>query len=182
MRVSGGLVLVNIITITRLLAGILTAASFYTTTWKKFLAWGVAYIFLSDLLDGRLARGLRVTTRLGALLDYGVDRFNFYLFISVLATAGASPLAFTPFLLRDLLYVAAQAYARLPKITGTKAASFLGTSACYIYLLVATYYTPAYDIFDQIVFFALFISLLNLLLRLFRVREQLLASIIADLS
>lgn len=180
LRQSTTVALVNSLTLSRVPAGILAALSFSTEGLKPYLAVFVGFLFASDLLDGALARRCGVATRAGGILDYVVDRFNFYLMICMLIRAGVSTFLFIPFFLRDLLYISVQVYITLPGLRGTKAASFIGTFSVYAYILVINYWGLRGGLLDNALFLALSSSLLNLMLRIFRLRHRILIELKSD--
>lgn len=185
MRPFGGLdpvvVLVNALTLSRLPVGILASIVYSTGVMKEYLAIMIGYLLVADLLDGALARRYGVTTRVGGILDYVIDRFNIYLMICLLIRSGISPFLFIPFLLRDLVYVCVQVYITMPSIRGTKAASFVGTASVYMYLLAINYWDLRTPALDTILVLTLGCSLINLAVRVFRLRQRLLAELKADL-
>jgi phosphatidylglycerophosphate synthase len=176
------LLIVNFLTIARLPVGVLAAASFETAPLDRYLAVFLGFMFASDILDGALARRMDVVTRAGGILDYGIDRFNFYLVISVLIRAGISPFMFLPFFARDLIYVWVQVYIDLPGIRGTKAVSFAGTAAVSLYLMTINYYHLRTMFLDAVLIIALTGSLLNLGVRVYRLRHRLAAELRSDFS
>lgn len=174
------ILLVNLLTVSRLFAGIGSVALYYSPILHAYLPIAFSYILASDLLDGFLARQLHSTTRLGGLLDYVIDRFNYYLIIAVLIHEGISPLIFLPWFLRDLLYITVQAYTTIPRIRGTKALSFAGTIATYIYVLYLNQGgSPALNL-TLILLTTLFTSLVNMVVRVVRLREELVRSFAED--
>ena len=78
----------NALTLSRLPVGTLAAVAFSATYCRLLLASLIAYLFVTDLLDGTLARKWSVTTQAGAILDYVVDRFNYYLVMFLLIHSG----------------------------------------------------------------------------------------------
>jgi CDP-diacylglycerol--glycerol-3-phosphate 3-phosphatidyltransferase len=180
-RRKWALVIANGLTLSRLVAGIFSVILFYSESFSFYLVLLFLYILISDLLDGFLARRLAVSTRAGGIFDYVVDRFNFYLIISILVSKNVPLLVFLPFFFRDLLYVFIQAYITIPSIRGTKAASFGGTIAGYSYVLVLNYWKIHDPILDTLLFLAFIVSLANLLLRIFRLRGRLLEELREDL-
>lgn len=176
------ILVVNLLTMLRVPVGIFAAASFSSAYLAQFLAVFIGFLLLGDILDGALARRLNVTTRAGGILDYVVDRFNFYLVICVLIHAGVSPFLFLPFLLRDLIYISVQVYLDMPGIRGTKAASLLGTVTVYLYLLILNYWQLRTSFLDAILLITLSLSLFNLGLRVFRLRHRLLLELKLDLA
>src|SRR4051794_9872055 len=162
---KAALALVNGLTLSRLIAGIVSVLIFYSQAFKPYLALSFLYILISDLSDGFLARRLAVATRAGSIFDYVVDRFNFYLAIGVLIGEGVSVLVFLPFLLRDLIYVFVQTYVSISSIRGTKAASFGGTLSTYAYVLIINYLGKRNWLLDLLLTVMFVISLANLSLR-----------------
>ena len=173
--------LVNGLTLSRLFAGVLSAVAFFSELLKPFLSLSLLYILVSDLLDGMLARRLAVTTRAGGVFDYVVDRFNYYLMVSILIHEGVPPLLLLPYFVRDLLYVSVQVYMTIPSVRGTKAASFSGTAAAYAYVLTLNYWKMRNPVLDAFLFLALTSSLANLLLRIYRLRGKLVEALKEDL-
>ena len=178
---SWALTLVNGLTLSRLATGTLSAIAFYSESFKRYLLFLFCYMLLSDLLDGALARRLGVSTHIGGIFDYAVDRFNFYLIIGILIHERISPLLFLPFFLRDLLYISVQAYITIPSVRGTKAVSFVSTAAAYLYVLILNYGHRGNVILDSILFFAFILSLVNMTVRISRLRHRLLAKLKEDL-
>lgn len=174
--------IVNVITFTRLIAGILVAILFYTSVNAWPLLFAILYIFISDLLDGYLARKLKAQTSAGAIFDYTTDRFNFYILVGICIEGGASILLFIPFFIRDLLYIFVQVYIQLERINGTKSMSFLGTASVYIYVLYIALFDTTNSLIDYLIIFFLCISLFNLLLRIYRMRDRLMNKFLDDLK
>lgn len=176
------LVVVNTLTLLRLPLGILLAISYSSQPLKWCVALLIAILVISDNLDGLLARKFNVATRIGAILDYTIDRFNFYIVITLLIHSGISVLVFVPFFLRDLVYIAAQVYVSLPRIRGTKAASVAGGVGAYLYILLVNYWNIRTFGLDMIVFALNCLALANLGLRVFRLRTELVTALAADLN
>ncbi len=179
---KASLLLVNSITLSRIPIGILMAVAYSEASFNLYVAPAIAYLFFADLLDGTLARGLAVVTRAGGVLDYVVDRFNYYLAICLLVRSGISPFLFVPFFLRDLVYVSVQVYVSLPSVRGTKAVSFAGTAAVYGYLLILAEGGQRRLLYDSLMVVLLMLSLANLTTRVYRLRSQLLAALREDLG
>jgi cardiolipin synthase (CMP-forming) len=177
-----GIVLVNVLTISRLLVGILGVAFFYSSVFRSWLGLVLIYILVSDLLDGFLARRFGLQTDLGGLLDYVIDRCNFYMYIGILIHEGLPPLIFLPWFLRDLLYVGVQAYVALPRIRGTKALSFVGTITTYLYVFFLSTGSSPSDLFTAVLFCALLASLINMSIRIIRVRVTLVKRLRQDIQ
>lgn len=171
-RMHWPLTLVSCLTISRMAAGILSAIAAFSQ--PGLLPPLLLYILVSDVLDGALARRLNVATRLGGILDYSVDRFNFYLVISILVHKGVSPFLFIPYFLRDFLALSVQAYVALPTIRGTKAASVVSTIGTYTYLLLISHFGFSGFIWDGALLTAFIGSLANMALRVYRLRDKLL--------
>jgi phosphatidylglycerophosphate synthase len=178
---SSRLAFVNVLTLSRLPAGILIGVVFSAQHKRSFLLILIIYLLLTDLSDGALARRWSVATLAGAILDYVVDRFNYYLAIFLLIHSGVSPFLLIPFLLRDLAYVSVQIYIGMPSIRGTKAIGFIGTAAVYLYLLALKYWNARGLILDLVLLLALSASLISLVLRIFHLRYRLLEELKRDL-
>jgi phosphatidylglycerophosphate synthase len=176
------LILVNLLTLSRLIAGIASVVAFFSEPLKPFLALLFFYILVSDLLDGALARGLGVATRAGGIFDYVVDRFNSYLIISILLHEGISPLLFLAYFLRDLLYVSVQAYITMPSVRGTKAATFGGISAAYLYVIFINYLRRRSSALELVLLLASMLPLTNIVVRIVRLRTVLLQRLREDLE
>lgn len=174
--------LVNFLTLARLPVGIIAGVSFLSASLDRFLVVFVGFLLVSDILDGTLARRLNVTTRAGGILDYVIDRFNFYFVICLMIYVGMSPFLFLPFLFRDLVYIAVQVYLDMSRIHGTKAASILGTVMVYSYFLILNYWHLRTTFLDAVLLITLSCSLFNLGIRVFRLRRRLHLEIKADLS
>lgn len=139
-----------------------------------------SYIFLTDLLDGRLARRWGVSSRLGAIADYAVDRLNFLFVIILLIQKGLAVLLFLPFFLRDLISFVTQLYIGSPKIVGTKSMSVVGTVGCYAYLAVLVMGGRRSLVAEVVLCLALIVSLCNMSLRIVRLRRQVMAAFRQD--
>lgn len=179
------LVLLTGLTLSRLFAGILSSYLFVTSAdGSRLLVALCGYILVSDLLDGHLARRLNLTTKAGAILDYGIDRLNIYLVISSLLHRGAPVWVFAPYLARDLISIATQSYMALPKISGTKWLSIGGTISCYLYMLAINFNCVEITVASPrwVLFCLLLVSLFNMMHRIWRVRRQLVTALAEDLG
>jgi phosphatidylglycerophosphate synthase len=172
---------VSALTISRLPAGMFAAIAFSTNRHGCLVTALIAYLLMADLLDGVLARRWSVTTQAGAILDYVIDRFNYYLMMFLLIHAGVSPFLLVPFLLRDLIYVSVQVYIGMPSIRGTKTIGFIGTAAVYLYLLTLNYFHTHSRSLDVLLFLSLTGSLTSLILRVIHLRYHLLDELKRDL-
>ncbi|HKO19175.1 MAG TPA: CDP-alcohol phosphatidyltransferase family protein [Acidobacteriaceae bacterium] len=168
------LAVVNAITFSRLLAGLSSVALVGAPASVTWLAAVFVYILVSDLLDGALARRWRVTTSAGAIFDYVVDRFNIYLQICVLLSAGVPVLVFVPFLVRDLIYVFAQTYVRLDRVAGTKELSLISTIGTYLYVMVRSAGFSGSALLNAFLALTYVLSLVNLGWRVSRLRNEIL--------
>lgn len=175
------LAFVNGITFTRLLAGIASVVVFYTPAYREYLFAIYIYIFWSDVTDGYLARKLKIATKAGSIFDYVVDRLNIFLQIGILIREGVAIWVFLPFLMRDLLYVFVQTYLQMEAVRGTKAVSFIGTISIYLYVLYISLGQHVNSFVDAILAAALVISFANMMLRTYRLRQNILAELKKDL-
>lgn len=175
------LAFVNGLTFSRLLAGIASVIVFYTPTYRSYLFVIYIYIFLSDVFDGYFARKLKITTKAGSTFDYVVDRFNFFLQISILIKEGVPILIFLPYLVRDLLYVLVQTYVHMERVPGTKAVSFIGTVSVYFYVLYVALGQFTGSLANAILATTLLISLANMVLRTYRLRCEIVIELKKDL-
>lgn len=164
---------VNLLTFSRLVAGIVSVFVFGQQSAAGALAVVFFYIFVSDLADGYLARLWHVTTKGGAIFDYAVDRFNVYLQVALLVSAGVPVWYFLPFFLRDMLYIFVQTYVARERISGTKSLSFVGTVSVYLYVLFIAYSGGVGSYLNLVLLGALTLSLANMLLRTYRLRHEL---------
>ena len=129
------MLVVNALTLSRLVAGLATVFVFLHVDSAVWLGALFAYMLVSDNLDGALARHWTVATVAGSAFDYAVDRFNTYLQVGLLTSAGVPVWTFIPFFLRDLAYIFVQTYVGTDRVAGTKAVGFIGTGATYLYVL-----------------------------------------------
>jgi phosphatidylglycerophosphate synthase len=176
------LAFVNLLTLSRLAAGLASVFVFRIPTALIWLSILFAYILTSDILDGLLARLWHVTTRAGLIFDYTVDYFNSYLQIALLVSAGVPVWPFTTYMTRDLLYVFWRVYAPFEREAGIKSLSLVGTGGTYAYVLwLASGRAPNYEY--NVTLFGLFsISSVNLGWRLYRLRGQILEIILSEFS
>jgi len=175
------LAFVNVLTLSRLPVGVLMGVVFAGQNKRSYLLILIGYLFVTDVLDGALARRWSVATLPGSVLDYVVDRFNYYLALFLLIHSGVSPFLLIPFLLRDLIYVSVQIYIRMPSLRGTKAVGFIGTAAVYCYLIALKYWHARSFVLDLALFLALIASLMSLGVRIFHLRQQLINELRRDL-
>ena len=165
---------VNFITLSRLIAGLLSIYLFQNQSLSVYLSIAFLYIFISDLLDGYLARKHGATTKFGSIFDYVVDRFNIYLQISLLLSSSVSTWIFTPFFFRDLIYIFIQTYVSLPRVSGTKQLSLISTVLTYSYVFLISNNLQGYIIHCEIILFSSYmLSFINILHRAYRLRRKL---------
>lgn len=176
------LVIVNTITVSRLFAGLLAVPVFFSTEARLYLPILVAYLFVSDVVDGKLARWWSAQTRMGGLVDYGVDRLNFYLQIAILIRRGVYILAFLPFFLRDLIYLIVRTYVRRDHIGGSKAPTFISTAAVYAYVLALAFSWSVSRTLNALLALALSVTLVSMCVRAYRLRHVIKAAILEDVS
>lgn len=165
--------LVNLITLSRLVSGLISIWLSQVSSAVVFLTILFGYIFLSDLADGYFARRWGVQTKFGAVFDYVVDRFNIYVQIAVLATFGLPVWLFIPFLFRDMAYIFVQTYVQLDRVAGTKELSLISTMLTYIYVLLAASGFGFTLVFLMVLFISYLLSLGNFVVRMYRLRHDL---------
>lgn len=173
---------VNSLTLARLMAGF---ASVFVFPYPQSGSWLIgifAFILVSDVLDGVLARLWNVATVAGSIFDYTVDYFNSYLQIAILVSVGVPVMVFLAYMVRDLLYVFWRVYAPEEREAGVLSLTIIGTSTCYFYVL---YYDLGYEVsfyFNMGLLAAYLLSATHLAWRLYRLRRDILDQIYGELS
>lgn len=172
--------LVNLITLSRLISGLVSIWLSQTHETSTVLGFLFLYIFLSDLADGYLARRWSAQTKFGAVFDYTVDRFNIYIQIILLTTFGLPVWLFVPFLLRDMVYIFVQTYVRLDRISGTKELSLISTVLTYVFVFLFVSEFVVGSALVTILFCSYLLSLGNLGVRIYRLRHDFLKELKKD--
>lgn len=172
--------MVNLITLSRLFSGFVSI--WLSQAPSASIALGIlfAYIFVSDLADGYLARLWGVQTKFGAVFDYVVDRFNIYVQIALLAAFGLPVWLFVPFLVRDMVYIFVQTYVRLDRISGTKELSLISTALTYVFVLLVVSGVSIGPVLVTGLFCSYMLSLGNFGVRVFRLRHDLIEELRKD--